>query len=100
MPILLPTEVEIFRHFVKSSGDGLSIVADFDEVKQFVCGWEGFTEADLLGVSVGSDAAVPFHSELWEQIASENMEWVRAVAQALVDGIVERQKARGDDAKN
>jgi hypothetical protein len=97
--ILLPTEVEVFKSFVKNSDGALSIVADYDEVRQFVCGWEGFTEADLLP-GVGASDAVPFHAELWEQVVSENVEWVKLVAQALIDGIVERQRARGDDAKN
>jgi hypothetical protein len=99
--ILLPTELEVVRHFVKPGADGkVNLSCDIEEVKRFTCGWEGFTEADLLGAAVGAADAVPFDPGLWGLVIEEHLDWVRAVAKALLDGVVERQLAREADAKN
>jgi hypothetical protein len=99
--ILLPTELEVVQNFVKPGDEGkLTLAADYPEVQKFVCGWEGITEADLLGAAVGASDAVEFNTELWSAFASENLEHVRKVARALLDGIAERTLAQQADAKN
>lgn len=99
--ILLPTELEVVRHFAKVGAEGkLSLAADFDEVKRFTTGWEGFTEADILGAAVAPADPAAFDPDLWELVAAEHLDWVRSVAQALLQGIVDRQLAREADAKN
>ena len=52
-----------------------------------VVGWEGFTEADVLGSAVGSDSAVAFDVELWHVLALDQIEWIGKVSEALVTAI-------------
>lgn len=99
--IQLPSELEVVQHFIKPGEEGkLSLAADYAEVNRFTVGWEGFTEVDLLGAGVGASDAVPFNADLWSAYAAENLEAVRKVARALLDGIVERQVSREADTKN
>lgn len=99
--ILLPSELEVVQHFVKPGDEGkLTLAADYAEVQRFVCDWKGITEVDLLGAGVGASDAVPFNADLWAAYAAENLECVRKVARALLDGIGERTLARDADAKN
>lgn len=98
--ILLPTELEVVRHFIKTEDGKPAFSADVDQVKRFTCGWEGFTEADLLGAGVGASDSVAFAPELWDVLIEEHLNWVRVVARALLEGIVQRQSQREADAKN
>ncbi len=61
-----------------------------------VVGWEGFTEADVLGAAVGSDSAVPFDVELWVVLALDEIEWIGKVSEALVTAI--KTYLEGQDA--
>lgn len=99
--ILLPSELEVVQHFIKPSEAGkMNLAADYAEVNRFTVGWEGITEADLLGAAVGASDVVEFSPELWAAFSAENLDAVRKVAQALLEGIVERQLAREADGKN
>lgn len=99
--ILLPTELEVVRHFIKPGADGkAALTCDVEQVKSFTCNWEGFTEVDLVGAGVGASDAVAFDPELWSVLIEEQLPWVRKVAQSLLDGIVERQLRREADTKN
>jgi hypothetical protein len=101
--ILLPTELAVLTHFVKPAdtpGGKAEFSCDVAEVKQYACGWDGITEADLLGAAVGSQDAVAFAPALWAVLVEDRVEWIKPVARALLDGIVERQNQRATDAKN
>lgn len=71
-----------------------------EHVKKYVNGWSGFTEADILGASVGSSDPVEFDRELWEEMCSDNIEWVNKVAAAILNSIVDHLKVQDDVAKN
>lgn len=94
--IIRPTEVEMVRTLLK--GGMLSV--DVEEVKRFVVDWDGFTEATLLGAGVGGPDPVPFTSELWAEVIGDRTEWVRTVAEAILDLVVAHKAAAVDDAKN
>lgn len=98
--ILLPTEMEVVRHFLKTVDGKTQLTADLEEVVRYTVGWEGFTEADLLGAGVGASDPAPFDPGLWELTASDHLDWHQTVARALLQGIVDRQVARDVDAKN
>lgn len=67
---------------------------------RYACGWEGFTEAVLLGPAVGSSDPVPFAPELWEAWLRDNFQHVPTVTKAIAESIVVHLAARGDVAKN
>lgn len=94
--LIRPTEVELSQHFIK---DGFVNVG-VEEVKRFTVDWSGFTEADLLGASVGSSDAVPFSPDLWAEVVSDNVTWVRALAKNLLDLAIAHRSKVEDDAKN
>lgn len=98
--ILLPTDMEVSRHFVRMVEGRASVTTDMDAIKRFVIGWDGFTESDLLGASVGASDPAPFDADLWEMLFSDRLDWFQAVAAALITGINERHAAREADAKN
>lgn len=66
----------------------------------YVCGWDGFTEADLLGPAVGSADAVAFTPELWSRVLRDHLHYFPPVAQAMVDTITEYLASKATTAKN
>lgn len=73
---------------------GGSITAE--QVVQCVEAWEGFTEATLLGASIGSEDVVEFSRALWADWVRDNPEAYVAVARGLAEGVAraaERLKA-------
>lgn len=94
--IIRPTEVEIAQHLVKAG----EVSVGFDQVKAFVVDWDGFTEADLLGASVGAADPVPFSQALWAEVVADHTLWVRTVAQALLDAAVAHTQKTDDTLKN
>lgn len=65
-----------------------------------VVGWEGFTEASVLGAAVGASDPIPFDVELWLVLALDRMEWIGAVSQTVVDAITGHLKQQEADRKN
>lgn len=97
--ILRPPENDV-ADFVTSTPDGrFTLQADLAHVHRYTVGWDGFTEADLVGPA-GSGDAVAFAPELWRAVAEDRLAWLRLVAQALLDAMVEHRAARAADAKN
>ena len=94
--IIRPTEVELSQHFVKAG----EVSVGFDQVKAFVVDWDGFTEAHLLGASVGAADPVPFTPALWSEVVGDHTTWVRTVAQALLDAVVSHTQKTDDTLKN
>lgn len=86
-----PPEVELPR---LAAGVGL------DQVVQYACGWEGFTEADLLGAAVGSSDAVPFDAQLWRAYVQDHAQALQAAAQAMADTVTQYLQGKADTAKN
>ncbi len=62
--------------------------------------WEGFTEADLLGVSVGSDTIVPFSADVWKLALADRSKWFAATSGELLRLVTEHLQSKGLVAKN
>lgn len=67
---------------------------------EYVCAWEGFTEADLLGAGVGASDAVEFNAGLWGRVLRDRMVYVQPLAEAMVEAITEHLNAKEAAAKN
>lgn len=59
-----------------------------EHVIRQVVGWEGITEADLLGESVGSSSAVEWSRALSDEVVSDRISWARKVTEWLANAIV------------
>jgi hypothetical protein len=70
------------------------------DVVECCVGWDGFTEADLLGSGVGASSPVPFAPELWEVVCLDRTPWITKVANKLVDLTTAHLVARKEAAKN
>lgn len=86
-----PLEAELHRFT-----GGVSV----DHVCEYVEGWRGFTEADLLGSAIGASDAVDFDAELWSAWVRDNVAVVRKVAEAIAEQIALHLKRTEDAAKN
>jgi hypothetical protein len=73
---------------------------DVEHLCEYVCGWEGVTEADLLGPAIGSDSKVEFSPALWARLVRDRIDYVQPVAQAMVDAITEHLASKAATAKN
>jgi hypothetical protein len=62
-----------------------SVVQMLEHVRQYVVGWEGITEADLIGTAVGSEEPVAFTAELWAELISDRVAWVQPIMDKLVE---------------
>jgi hypothetical protein len=94
--IIRPPESEI-GNFADTVGRGL--VANLGKVCQYVTGWEGFTEADLVGAA-GSGDVVPFDAALWAEVVADRGDWLNLVAARLLDVIVTHVESKAKAAKN
>lgn len=70
-----------------------------EHVAECVCGWDGFTEADLLGAALGSDAAVTFDPALWSRVMRDRVDYMQPVAQAIAKAIGDHLQAKEAAAK-
>lgn len=50
-------------------------------------GWDGITEADLLGAAIGSSDLAEFSVELWVIVVRDHVEWLGKVADKVVEMI-------------
>lgn len=97
--ILRPPEADL-PDFLTTTPDGKhTLSAEQRHVEKYTIGWDGITEADLIGPA-GSSEAAPFAPALWAALTVDRMAWSRVVAQALLDAIVEHRNAVEGDAKN
>lgn len=71
-----------------------------EHVCQQVNGWEGFTEADLLGSAVGASDPAPFSTELWAEYVLDKTDVLAQVAGAIGEAVNQHLKTRADAAKN
>lgn len=79
-----PPEVEIPR---------LLLEGELSDLLACAVGWQGFTEADVLGPEAGA-AEVPFDPVLWQELAKDHTAWCRAVADKVKAMCAEHIKAR------
>lgn len=96
---LRPVESEQ-GEMVKFEGTEATWTVGLDQVRKFVIGWEGFTEASIVGADVGGDLVVPFERELFDELVSDDLAWVGKVARAILDSIVDYNVKKADVAKN
>lgn len=95
-----PSETDM-AGLLTGDGDKRTWVVTLDHVRKFVTGWEGFTEADVLGASVGSsDTVAEFDAELWSEMVGDNVEWVAKVADAILKSVIDHLSERESVAKN
>ena len=69
-------------------------------VCEFVTGWEGITEADLLGAAVGASSAVEFDPALWAVVVSDRLQWAEKVATRIGEEIKAFFESKAAAAKN
>lgn len=86
-----PPEVELPRLI---AGVGL------EQVVHYACGWEGFTEADLLGAGIGGGDAVPFHRDLWAAYVADHADALQATSAAMAQTVTDYLQRKADVAKN
>lgn len=70
-----------------------------DLVQSYVDGWQGFTEASLIGPD-GSSAAVPFDADLWRAWVVDQSEVIALVVQRLGDMVQRHLKTREQASGN
>lgn len=96
---LRPTEADMGA-MLAITGDKGTWNVGIEQVRKFVVGWSGFTEADLLGAAIGASDPVEFDAELWAEVCSDDIAWVRQVADAILTSVVDHVVAKDSAAKN
>lgn len=97
--IIRPPETSV-GNFLRDDAGGRAMVAELEQIKKYVTGWDGITEADLLGPSVGSSDPLPFSTDLWSEVVEDHGDWLALVARALLDAIVKHFEKKAEDSKN
>lgn len=100
VPLSDGKRVQIRRPLETEMREFIGGIVTVDHVCRYTCGWEGFTEADLLGAAIGSSDAVPFDAALWSRVVRDKVDYVPPVAQAIVAAIDEHLQAIGEATKN
>jgi len=100
--IVRPPEVQAAERFMRPSAVPGQVLlnAGLAEVQDYVRGWDGITEADIVGSAGASDLPAPFSQQLWAVVVEDHADWMRVVAQGLLDLIVEHQQTKAGIAKN
>lgn len=62
-------------------------------VCKYVTGWDGYTEADILGASGSSDPQ-PFDAGLFAEIAVDDVSLTLRVGEAILDSVIEHMKSK------
>lgn len=96
LQLIRPTETEVTTNLFANG----KITSDHAVCSKFAVGWEGFTEADCLGDTIGASDPVPFDSALWAELSSDRGDWVAAAGKAILEKAIERYKLREDAEKN
>ena len=71
-----------------------------DDAIACVVGWEGFSEATVLGAAIGSSDPLPFAPEVWDVLARDRFAWVQKVADAVAEAVRAHIAAAAETAKN
>lgn len=96
---LRPTEAEM-PAMLRVEGDVRNWVVGNSDVQRLVTDWEGYTEADILGASIGSSDPVEFNSELWAEVIADDITLTRTVADAILKAVVDYINEKDSTAKN
>lgn len=88
--IIRPTEVEIATLLFV---DG-RVEIGFEMMCRFVKDWRGFLESDILGAGVGGSDPVVFSEKLWAEVSTDHADWVRTVANAILEAAVTHQSKK------
>jgi hypothetical protein len=80
--------------------EAASLRVTVEGLQSVVVGWEAFTEADLLGSTVGSDSAVVFSFEVFSLWAADHQAEFIATWNEVTRLVREHSKAKGDTEKN
>jgi hypothetical protein len=67
---------------------------------EVVVGWRGFTEADILGPTVGSDVAVDFDRDLFIEWAIDDLLMLAEVSNKAVQSFIEHRDKKAAAEKN
>lgn len=102
LTFLRPPEAELGDLLKPVEGDPTKAqwVIEIEHVVKYAVGWEGFTEADLLGAAIGSSDVVEFDRDLWAEVVGDRAEWKVKVANAILGSVVDHLTAREAVAKN
>lgn len=73
---------------------------DAEKVCEQLVGWDGVTEALLLGAAVGSSDPLAFTPELALEVVGDRGEWLVKVSAALVAAVTAFYAQKADAAKN
>lgn len=65
-----------------------------------VVGWDGFSEADLLGAAIGSSDPLPFDEEACLEVVLDRAEWASVLAIAIAKAIKDHLDAKDAAGKN
>jgi hypothetical protein len=87
---------------IQDVGEGkVTFRVGVEEVKKYVVGWEGYTEADFYGAGVGStDTAVPFDSALWAVMVEDDTSLMAKVSSVILDAVVAHYETKAEVAGN
>lgn len=91
-----PPEVDVGRLLLQDK----QLQVSHADMLRYSVDWSGFTEADILGASVGANTPVPFSAELWALLVADNAAWAQSAAQAVLASVVKHYEAKSADAKN
>lgn len=58
-----------------------------EAVARHVVGWEGVTQADLLGEAVGASDPAPFSRALWSAVSADRLAWLGSVQAGIIDAL-------------
>ena len=97
--ITRPPETAMPDFVVRSEDGGYTLKAELRHVEAYTVGWEGITEADLVGPAGSSDPAA-FAPGLWSIVVADKLVWLQAVATAILEAIVKHRDALEADTKN
>lgn len=73
---------------------------DTQDAAGYVVGWDGMTEAVLLGPAIGSSDPIPFDKDLWLEASQDRAEWIASVAAEVVRQVSEHLEAKRGAQKN
>lgn len=71
-----------------------------EDLGEFVIDWEGFSQADLLGAAIGSDAVVPFDADVWKVAVADRNKWFNAAAREVIRLMTEHLQSKAEAEKN
>ena len=89
--LLRPVESELHRFIA-----GVNV----EDVCRHADGWDGFTEATLLGPAIGASDPLPFNAELWAAYVRDRVDVAKVCVTALAKLISDHLERKDSAAKN